>query len=373
MSIINKYKLKQMLRAAIWVAAGFALFILLLSAMRRNNELRCAGMEISIEGDNEIFINEAEIKKMLEDELSYNIQGATMKQLRLRDLEKLLHKHPWIKQAQLYIDNQRLLHVQIAERLPVARIFTKSGQSFYIDSSAVKLPLSESAFANVPVFTNMPDRSEDLSPTEYLLWKQISVLGEGIKKDSFLLLQIGQIKLTPQFTFEMFPVMGNHVVEFGTAENYEEKLKRLSGFYKKILVNIGFNKYEKINLQYANQVVATIRGSQQVNVDSVAASKKFEEMVNRTEKETNDSVIITAPKVVLDTTKKKIQTSEPKKEAKIESIKKPEEKNIKKTEEKQKITQEQPAVKKPVVKSAVKPKVKINKQPKAVMQKENDY
>jgi cell division protein FtsQ len=55
---------------------------------------------------------------------------------------------------QLFFDNNEVLQVVIDEREPIARIFTVAGNSYYIDSSLERLPLSDKMSARLPVFTN---------------------------------------------------------------------------------------------------------------------------------------------------------------------------------------------------------------------------
>ena len=46
----------------------------------------------------------------------------------LRKAEEQLKNNAWIKDAELFFDNHQILHVNISEREPVARVFTISGQ-----------------------------------------------------------------------------------------------------------------------------------------------------------------------------------------------------------------------------------------------------
>ncbi len=389
-----------MLRMTLWSAVGIVLFVLLLSAMHRNNKLVCKGTEILIEGyNNEMFISEAEVKKMLEDELQQKIEGSAVEQINLRQLERSLQKNPWISKAQIFVDNQQQLHVGIAERMPVARVFTRGGISFYLDSAAVVLPLSVNEIADVPVFTNVPDGDAKMTKTDSLLWKQVSKMGNFIRKDSLLLLQLGQIDIVENAAYVMYPAIGNHTVLFGGADAYEEKLKRLSVFYRKIFGKVGLNKYEILDLRYDKQIVATLRGKQEGVIDTEAAMKKFEELVNKTVAEAND----TTYKIGVDKNEKLRQellasTSlqptegtetnnvvktesriidepiiakqvEPKKPQQKLTIIKPVTKQNKPTV----ITQKQkPMVQQPTV-ITPRPVTQDSKQPKAVMPKKNDY
>ncbi len=301
----KKYKWKRILTTALWSAASIVLFVLLLSAISRNNKLVCSETEILIEGyNNEMFISEIEVKTMLENELDHKIEGSKLGQLDLRQLETLLQKNPWISKAQIFLDNQQQLHVSIAERMPVARVFTKGGKSFYLDSASVVLPLSVNEIADVPVFTHVPDSDNKMTNRDSMLWQQVSLLANYIRKDSLLLLQLGQIDLVQNEGYIMYPAIGNHTILFGTADSYEAKLKRLSVFYRKIFGNVGLNKYETLDLRYDKQIVATLRGSSKEGaIDTEAAMKKFEELVNKTVAEAND----TTYKILADKNEKQRQ------------------------------------------------------------------
>ncbi len=54
----------------------------------------------------------------------------------------------------------------------------------------------------------------------------------------------------------IFPQVTGQKVEFGKAENIEEKFKKLMIFYKEILPQRGWTKYERVNLEYEGQVIA---------------------------------------------------------------------------------------------------------------------
>jgi cell division protein FtsQ len=57
----------------------------------------------------------------------------------------------------------------------------------------------------------------------------------------------------------MVPRVGNHIIEFGEAENIEEKLDKLYTFYLNGMNKIGWNKYSKLNIEFGNKVICTQR------------------------------------------------------------------------------------------------------------------
>ncbi len=68
-------------------------------------------------------------------------------------------------------------------------------------------------------------------------------------------------------------MVGNQTIIFGNADSLESKFSKLSAFYKQVWAKSGFEKYEIINVSFANQVVATRRGAPKPYVDSVLAQR----------------------------------------------------------------------------------------------------
>ena len=66
-------------------------------------------------------------------------KGKPLASFDLKKIEVSIEQNVWIKDAQVFFDNNGVLRVAVAERTPVARIFTVNGNSFYIDSSGNRL------------------------------------------------------------------------------------------------------------------------------------------------------------------------------------------------------------------------------------------
>ena len=97
----------------------------------------------------------------------------------------------------------------------MARVFTTTGATFYIDNGLTILPLSEKFSARLPVFTNFPSDRKVLSKADSSLLMGIKNVGIGIQKDSFSMAMIEQVDITPQRIFEMVPKIWYQVIVFG--------------------------------------------------------------------------------------------------------------------------------------------------------------
>jgi cell division protein FtsQ len=273
-----------------WIALGAITLVLLVSAVHKKNNKECTGIEVSFSEDkNSFFVDEKGITSILK---SYGIiKGAPIESIDLKALETRLKNDRWIADAQLFFDNKQILRIIVEERQPVARIFTLSGSSFYIDSTCRKLPLSEKLSVRVPMFTSFPSDRSALSRPDSELLANVKDLATFINQDDFWKAQVEQVDITPD-GFEMIPTVGNHVVELGKDGDWQQKFDRLFSFYKQVSVNVGFEKYEKIDVQFDGQVVATLKGTKPKTIDSAKARIAYEHLLSEVKKSDADSVSI---------------------------------------------------------------------------------
>ena len=69
--------------------------------------------------------------------------------------------------------------------------------------------------------------------------------------------EIEQIHVVSPEQVELYPRVGQHVIDLGSVDNFQEKLHRLRIFYREGLERVGWNKYRAISLAYDNQIVCT--------------------------------------------------------------------------------------------------------------------
>lgn len=268
---------KKSLIQAAWLLAGLGTIVLLGAAMQRKNAQTCKGIRIDITGIEEhMFIDEKDVLELLNEKRK--IIGTPVHLLDLRAMELGMERNPWVKNAELFINNQQVMQVSIEERQPVARLFTRSGNSFYVDSGSVRLPLSEKLTARVPMFTGFPSDNVVLSKPDSALLKDVVKLSEFIMADSFWSAQVAQIEIRPGNEFELVPVVGDHIVDIGGVDELPAKFRRLYAFYRQAWLQKGIHYYERINVRYDKQVVAVKKGMGGMRADSAAALELIRDM-----------------------------------------------------------------------------------------------
>lgn len=376
-----KNKIRMILLGTLWASLGAGLMVLLVAAVRIRDKQHCKDVDIEISGvSNNFFIDKSDVQKIIAGHESNRISGRNISDFNLNALEKTLKKEVWIKDAQLFFDNNNILKVFVEEREPVARIFTTSGGTFYIDSATHRLPLSDKFSANVPAFTGFPSDVMVFSKSDSTLLRNIRNLSMDIAKDSFLMAMIDQVDITPGGTFEMIPKIGNQVIRFGDASDADKKFEKLKLFYRKVMTRVGWSRYSIINLQYRNQVVAKIRGKDDVKEDSLRTIHMLEIIAANAEKMAEDSIqqlLIKERRDNVTTDENMIQESIPHDEGSVsEKITpentKPQQRAIAPLKPQEKMPKA--AVKKgPSAKPPSSTREKQKPEPKAGTQKTNDY
>lgn len=278
------------------------MFTLLMAAITRKNKGVCNAYIIEIRGvQSDYFIDQKDVEALLQKAANGEIKGQLVKSLNLHDMEQALERNTWISNAELYVDNQDVLHVKVTEKEPVARIFTTAGASFYIDKTGKRMPLSDKLSARVPVFTGYPEIKR-MNAADSALLRKVTNTANFIFSDPFWSAQVAQMVITPERNFEMIPVIGNHQVKMGSGEQIEKQFGRLMIFYKEVLSKTGFDRFKVIDVQYKGQVVAS-RFAGDAKVDSVQLRRNVDQLLQQSRQAGNDTVagLLPKPAIPLET------------------------------------------------------------------------
>jgi len=294
-----KKNIVRILSLLFWVAVSSGVTVLLVAAVNVKNRKTVNGVSIEITGVKKLyFLDKEDVRKIICTGNLKNPEGKRGTAFDLQALELKLEENVWVRDAELFFDNNMVLHVHVAEREPVARIFTVSGGSFFIDSSTHQMPVSNKMHVKLPVITSFPTDKRKLSKADSLLMRQVRDIACFIGQHEFFNAQIAQVDITPSRNFEMVPVIGNHVIEFGDGKNYESKFRRLSVFYQQVVPLVGFDRYSKISVQFDRQLIGTRKGSLP-KIDSLQAIKNIERLIEESKNMTADTIFTSVDKNVM--------------------------------------------------------------------------
>ena len=255
-------------RTICWTLAGAAMLVVVIAAVRVKHSKVCKAVVVDFKGTEtgEWFVEKKDVLDLLTANGTNKLQGRELGTFKLQQLEAKLKKNVWIRQAQVYFDSKDILRVKVEERVPVARIFTSSGASYYIDSSLKRLPLSDRTVLKLPVFTGFPTDRQRLKKTDSVLLRQIIQMSAFLRADPFWMAQVAQVDINIKREFEIIPTVGNHLIVFGKGDEIEKKFRKLRLFYEQVSAKAGFDKYSVINIQYNGQVIGVRRENQRAQL-----------------------------------------------------------------------------------------------------------
>ena len=276
------------------VMAGFMVYVFT-AASQREQRKKCLGISIHISDAQarSIFINKADIQTMLVKAAGNEIVGQPKDFLQIDYMEKALQANKWIKKGEIYFDNNDLLQVNIIERQPIARVFYAANKSFYLDDSNQRIEADYPIDRLLPIFTDYSNANED-KKRDSILRLDILTLANFITADSFWQNQVSQIDIqynaqAKQNSFVVIPSVGNHVIYFGSLEDYQRKFNRLLMYYKNVSSAAGIDAYNTLDLSYKGQVVAS----------NSASIPQAEAAVVSNEKVTTPSIKSAEPKKII--------------------------------------------------------------------------
>jgi cell division protein FtsQ len=276
---MSRSRIINVLVLVLWISLSVGVLTLLVAAIETRNAKPCSDVRITIGGVKDaFFVDQQDVKKMLMG-VSGIMVGKSLKDFDLQRMEDTLESEPWISNAELFFDNNRVLHVKVTEKEPVARIFTVTGNSFYIDTALSRLPLNNKFTPRLPVFTGFPSDRKRWKGKDSVLMNEVKDISVHMLGDPFWMAQIDQVDIDGERNFQMVPKVGKHVVQFGNGQEIDKKFRKLYIFYRDVISKTGWNRYGEINVAYKGQVVATRKDVQAVRADTVLARQWMVQMI----------------------------------------------------------------------------------------------
>lgn len=262
-----------------WIAMSVGALSLLIAAMEARSSKPCKEVDITIHaGAHAMFVDKRDVRNVL-DHIGGKLEGKPLKEFDLGKMEDSLESNPWVSNAELYFDNNRVLHVKVEERDPIARVFTAKGNSFYIDTTLSRLPLSEKFTPRLPVFTGYPFERTVWKGSDSVLLNQVREISLFLAADSFWMAQIDQVDISQQKQFVMVPKVGEHTIQFGEGTDVAKKFHKLYAFYDEVMSKTGWSRYAQVHVGFKGQVVATRKDAMEIRSDTTMARQLVKQMI----------------------------------------------------------------------------------------------
>jgi cell division protein FtsQ len=234
----------------------------------RRHEQVCTALKINIlDSAQSRFVTKGDILRMVENRNS-KIVGILLDSIDTKKIEERLCEMAPIRNVTIFKTIDGKLYINVMQRTPVVRIINRYGESFYLDQSGELLKHSSRYCAHALVASgyinlrpeqknyNVFDGENDVAGKRNIM-RELFDLAAYIDNDRFWKAQIQQIYVNEAGEFELVPLVGAHIIAFGTLDRHEEKFSKLASFYRNGLNVKGWNTYDMINLKYEGQIIGT--------------------------------------------------------------------------------------------------------------------
>ncbi len=256
MAAKRKISIRKILQVFVTLVVTTCCIIAMVSASRIEDSKTIKSVAVHIKNDKKYhFIEQQEILDLAITNRDVDIAHTPLSKLDMHSMERVIVADPWVAGAQVYIDNDKVLHMYVTQRIPVVRVFQKNSSSYYLDTTFSIMPLSKSSVYYTTVVTNVPELKNDSA--SWSVRKDIISLVRTIQADTFWNAQISQVIVDSAGMFELVPMLGDQRIIFGDATRVKEKLHNLFIFYKNVLNRIGWDKYQTLDVRFKGQVIAS--------------------------------------------------------------------------------------------------------------------
>ncbi|WP_146940469.1 cell division protein FtsQ/DivIB [Chryseobacterium hagamense] len=190
------------------------------------------------------FIDEKDIREIVKKENPSGKVG----DLDIPALEKKISNLPAVDSANVYLNLNGKLNLDIRQRVPVFRL-NKEGRDFYVDEKGVEFPISKTYSHPCMLVTGNVKRDE---------YEKLAELVEKIDKDDFSKKYFIGISKDRNGNYNLLTSEGHYKVEIGDLDHIDFKVRGFKTFVEKYLVYQDPEKYSRVSVKYQNQIVTTL-------------------------------------------------------------------------------------------------------------------
>lgn len=251
-------------RAYGWIVVAIAVGVLAISAIssREASHVETVAPVILPLAEGEALVTEKELLDRLAASFTKPMGELSLADIDVERVETVLEGQAFVADADAFVDDDLQLNIIITQRVPLLRVIAENGQNYYLDENGVRMPLSESYTARVPVATgNIVLWSDDFMNHRDNQLRQLVELAHFLRTDDFLDALVEQVYINTKGELVLAPKVGDQVIYLGryNEKKTPERLRRLKTFYREGLPYEGWRKYKSFDLRFSDQVIARKR------------------------------------------------------------------------------------------------------------------
>lgn len=256
------------------ISSLIGVFMLMSLVSKKDQVQVCTSLKVLVEGK-ETFIDQQDISSMIHEKFG-RVVGRSLNEIPLQKIENELKKSPYVSEADVHMDMDGTMQVQVMQREVVVRVINQAGQEFYVDSKNQKIPVTLKYVPHVMVANgNIKEGyKKALEPVQSTIVKDLVDVVAHTKHDDLWSNQIVQLYVNEDRDIELIPRVGEQTLIIGNADSLDYKLSRLATFYKHIMPRVGTGAYNKVNVKYGGQIICERNGDWFIDSLQMQMNKK---------------------------------------------------------------------------------------------------
>lgn len=252
-------QLKELWTKVLWISALVGIAALVWFSVQTHLKSKINRIELTIEkldGSRNLISNKVALKH-IESFFGKEIQEVRFAQLETKKLEAALKNDSRIEHAEVFVDGNNILYVNITQRTPIVRVMADNGEDYYLDRYGARIKTVKKSAVRVPVASGHIDKFvSDWKELKGHTLQDVLSIAKELPKDDFLQALIEQIYVERDGSITLIPKMGKQELIVGSTEKLKVKLRNIKLAYKTIVRIKGFDKYDKFIFEITNQIIS---------------------------------------------------------------------------------------------------------------------
>jgi len=123
-----------------WLFFLFIIGMIWFIARNRKANTFAEGLQVKVEAlpSGDKLISDRDVRQALMTAFGSDLENSELGKLEVERMERVLEADPFVKNADVYIDQNNQLHINIEQREPLVRVLDNNGNNYYLDAAGKK-------------------------------------------------------------------------------------------------------------------------------------------------------------------------------------------------------------------------------------------
>ena len=161
-NILAKHSIRSLVKTILVVLVLATLFFAV--DYKKSTKIRGFEFEIGTVQDGRYLITKKEIKKLIEDQVGFELSNAVIGDLDLFAIENLINADTRVKHADVYLTKSNRIAIKLEQRRPLYRVEGTGKVPYYVDKDGARISVRRSVQkVRVPIVTGHTHPYKSLS------------------------------------------------------------------------------------------------------------------------------------------------------------------------------------------------------------------